>query len=217
MENETKMPMQILDLIERNNFNQLSDTEQKVVLEHITESEFEDLHEAYQNSRSYFAEDIEPSAKLKANLSKAFAEKYHKPSSVLQYRIEIWKIAAVVIPLLFAGLWTLNHKISAQQIASIVVHDTIVVQQKIQEVQHIIDTVIAWKEPAVKKSIHQPSTKNIIASNHIQDTNLRQRQQMLDIGIRTLQPEDLNRSLVPKNGKSMDEDELLKHFSFAGI
>lgn len=217
MENETKIPEQILDLIERNNFNQLSDAERKVVLAHITESEFEDLHEAYQNSRSYFAEDIEPSAKLKANLSKAFAEKHHKPASVLQYRIEIWKIAAVVIPLLFAGLWTLNHKISAQQIAGIVVHDTIVVQQKIQEVQHIIDTVIAWKEPSAKNAIHQPSATNIIASNHIQDTNLRQVHQRLDIGIRTLQPEDLNRSLVPKNGKSMDEDELLKHFSFAGI
>jgi hypothetical protein len=217
MENETKMPEQILDLIERSNFNQLSATERKAVLEHMTESGFEDMHEAYQNSRAYFAEDIEPSIKLKTNLSKAFAEKHYKPSSVLQYRIEIWKIAAVVIPLLFAGLWTLNHKISTQQIAGIVVHDTIVVQQKIQEVQHIIDTVIAWKEPAMKDAIHHPSATNIIASNHIQDTNLRQVQQGLNIGIRTLQPEDLDRSLVPKNGKSMEEDELLKHFSFAGI
>ncbi|MES2479124.1 MAG: hypothetical protein V4561_08555 [Bacteroidota bacterium] len=217
MEKETKMPMQILELIERSNFNQLSDIDRKSVLEHISESEYEELREAYHNGRSYFDEDVEPSAHVQSNLSRAFAEKHNKPTSVLKYRIEIWKIAAVLIPLLFAGLWTLNYRMSAQQIAGIVVHDTIVVQQKIKEVQHILDTVIAWKEPAVKKTIHQPSATNIIASNNIQDTNLRQVQQMLDIGIRTLQPEDLNRSLVPKNGKSMDEDELLKHFSFAGI
>lgn len=217
MENEINMPEQILDLMEQNSFNQLSDTEKKSVLEHISESEYETLHEAYQNSSSYFSENIEPSAKVKANLSKAFVEKHHKSASLLQYRIEIWKIAAVLIPLLFAGVWTLNHKISAQQIAGIVVHDTIVVQKKIKEVQHIIDTVIAWKEPAAKKSVVQTSPNNILASNHIQDTNLRQVQQMPDIGIRTLQPEDFNRSVAPKNGKSMDEDELLKHFSFAGI
>lgn len=217
MEKEIQIPEQILELLNQKSYQQLSEIERELVLAHLSESEYIELHQASAHSLSYFKDEIKPSEMVRLQLAKAFAEQHQKPVSVFHYRIEIWKIAAILIPLFFAGIWTFNRQLSAQQLAGIVVRDTIFVQQKIKDVQHIIDTVIEYRELAVKQKVKASRKQNIDAHYLAQDTNLYRLQQQLNIGIRTLQAEDLNKSLEPKNGKSMEQDELLKHFSFAKI
>jgi hypothetical protein len=216
MENEMNIPEEVIDLLQSKSFDQLSDTERILTLKHISEAAYAELYLASQNGFSYFKEDIEPSIKVRQNLSKAFAKKHLQPKSVFQYRIEVWKIAAVFVPLLFIMLWAMSNKMTAQQLATIVVRDTIMVQQKIKQVEYVIDTVVAYKYINIERDT-KASVAHFTASNHREDTNIHQLQQKLNIGIRTLQAEDLMQEMPNKNGKSMQEDELLKHFTFAGI
>lgn len=217
MKNLPNIPEELLAYLEQKSFEQLSESERSLVLKYFSETEYNDCHLACQQSQLYYNQDIQPSSKVKMNLKKVFSEKHSKSSSLLQYRIELWKIAAALIPIVFVGYLTLNHHFSSKQFQTLIVHDTIVLQQKVNIAQRIIDTLIQPKTTAQTKLRSSSKDKVVALIERDEDTSVFRLQQELNIGLGKLQPEELNENLRPKNGKSMEQDELLKQFSFAKI
>lgn len=217
MKNLTYIPEELLDNLEQKSFEQLSESERILVLKYFSQTEYNDCHLACQQSQLFYNQDIQPSSKVKMNLMKVFSEKHSKPSSLLQYRIELWKIAAALIPIVFVGYLTLNNHFSSKQFQTLIVHDTIVLQQKVNIAQRIIDTLIPPKTTAQTKLRNTSKGKVAAIIEKDEDTSVFRLQQEFNIGLGKLQIEEMNENLRPKNGKSMEQDELLKQFSFAKI
>lgn len=220
MKNEIALPEEIIELLGKKKFTSLSAGEQKMVLDVMPEMEYNELHAAQQNVGQYFDTDngLHPSAKLKQNLDMAFAQKHPKRKSILLQRVELWKVAAVFLLFFSASAFYLKQNSAAKTTAEILVHDTIFADKNIEVIKHIIDTVVEYKYAEANKEKVQKRTKiTVDITDENRDTARVWRVRNADIGIRTLQPEDLIKELPNNNGKSMQEDELVRTFGFARI
>ncbi len=219
MNNENLIPDEIINLVNSKTFTNLSAEEKTTVEKFVTAQEYDAMYEACQITKQHFDDGIQPSYRVKQNLDEAFKQKYQNKKSILLSTIELWKVAAIFLFLFATSLWYFKNNTSLGQSNNLLVHDTILVEKKNNIIQHIIDTVIAYKyvqETSKKKT--QLQIKNIIAnSDYRHDTASIKAAKDENIGIRTLQVEDLNKDLPNNNGKSMQEDDLVKRFSFAKI
>ena len=220
MKNENELPAEILELSGKKTFSLLSQTEQNMVLKFFTEKEYDELYLASRDAAQYFATDknVKPPLSLKQNLVMAFRQKHQHQNSVLRHTVALWKAAAVFL-LFFSGTCLYVSKSAPSQSASEkLVHDTVFVEKKIEQIKHIIDTVVEYRYAAANTNSARKKTKlNGEVSKDMHDTAFVGNGRSREIGIRGLQPEDLLKELPNKNGKSMQEDELLKRFSFAKI
>lgn len=219
MNNENLIPDEIMDLVHHKAFTNLSAEEKTLVETFVTAREYDELYQAAQMTTQYFKDAIAPSFRVKKNLDEAFQQKHRNKKSILLAPIELWKVAAVFLLFLGASLWYLKQNIAPDQPNNLLAHDTVFVEKKNDIIQHIIDTVIEYKyiQDASKEKA-KSRIKNVVAdNNHGQDTADIQPLKSEDIGIRTLQAEDLYKDLPNNNGKSMQEDELVKRFGFAKI
>lgn len=220
MKNETALPEEIIELLSKSNFAGLSSGEQQMVRSSMTEMAFNELYAAQYAATQYFEADrkLSPSASLKQNLDIAFRQRHPKRPSVLLQPVALWKVAAVFL-LLFSGTALyLNKNNFSNATETVFVHDTIFADKKIEVIRHIIDTVVAYQYAATATGKVQKRVKPALPANEEnRDTVRVWKARREDIGIRTLQPEDLIKDLPNRNGKSMQEDELVRTFGFARI
>jgi hypothetical protein len=219
MNNENMIPDEIINLVNTKAFANLSVEEKKMIEKFVTAQEYDAIHEANQITKQYFDDNMQPSYQVKQNLDDAFKQKFKNKKSILLSTLELWKVAAVVLFLFVSSLWYFKNNFVPRQSNNLLVHDTIFVEKKNNIIQHIIDTVIEYKyvQDASKKKTRLQIRNIVMNNDYRHDTASIKSAKDENIGIRTLRVEDLNKDLPNNNGKSMQEDDLVKRFNFAKI
>lgn len=227
---QTQIPTEILDLLSQKDFSALTAKESAFVLQHLSQTEYEVLHQSYQQTATYLqtSADIAPSDTILGNLQTQFDKKNSHKSFLLQ-PIPLWKAVAAVLLLAFVWMAQLYFSSTTSQSGQTVyvpVHDTVTV--KVAQVEKQIDTVIQYLQEVVtpKKNTTHTSTINnnkftesqlIVAQK---STPIAQQEaiaiQVLD-DVHTLNPADFDKALYKMNGKSREEDSLYKRFGFVSM
>lgn len=220
MKNESKLPVEIIEWSGSKSFASLSAVEQNFVKKFISEEEYNEVFNTQKEVALYYNEDktLNPSLNVKQKLDDAFRKKHAEPKSLWLQPVALWKVAAVFLVVFSASCLYLKKNAGSQSSTSLLVHDTIFVEKKIEAIKHILDTVVEYRYAGTLKESARKRSKAVFeAVDERKDTAILWRTRNENIGIRTLQPEDLIKELPNNNGKSMQEDELVKRFSYAKI
>lgn len=214
MKNEQAVPEQVIDLIQQKKFIDLSTAEKQMVMLYLSESEYDEMAEAYRIAlKNYKTDtDIIPSSLIKQNLDAAFAKKHSSKRPLLLRRVELWKAAAIFICLVSCSLWLMHNNFAKQHLPELVVHDTVYLEKNIRTVQHVRDTVTKHEYVNTPPQLHKGHKNIRNIKEHDTDSV-----PVTNAGIRTMQSEDLKKVQLYGNGKTMREDGLAKRFAYARI
>lgn len=224
---QTQIPTEILDLLSQKDFSALTAKERTLVLQHLSQAEYEVLHQSYQQTTTYLqtSADIRPSDAILGNLQTQFAKQNSRKSFLLQ-PIPFWKAFAAILLLAFVWMAQLYFTPATSQNTQTVyvpVHDTVTV--KVAQVEKQIDTVIQYLQefvPQKRTNIHKVANKTtenqqIAKQNVIQIAKQEALAIQLSDDVYTLNPADLDKALHKINGKSREEDSLYKRFGFVSM
>lgn len=219
MKKEEMMTEELLGLISDRKFAALDTTEQDSVLKQLSAQEYDELHETYASAQAAWRADRELRApvNVKSKLDQAFQKAYPEKVPFFARPVVVWKAAAVFLLLFGTSFICLKRSLKETQTVALMVRDTIFVKQPVELIKRLTDTVIEYRDAAVKEkksSIAQAVPGTYIAR---QDSNRIREADTEGIGIRTLQAGDLLKELNSNGGRTMKEDELLQQFSFTKI
>lgn len=228
---ENILPTNIIDLLEKKSFSDLTAVESQLVLKNMSQAEYESLYAVYQASKHYFHQESTdlPSEEISLKLNAVFAQKQaQKENNLLTYKIPFWKAAAILLVGWLCGAWMLSGKQTQQKdVVYVPVHDTVS-----QLITHI-DTVIEYVQEGVstlseplkhkQKEVIQPK-KYIITTPKPEDFYAQISQETLAFQPSPIQqelyrtrPEDIDNPSNKQKGKSRGEDSLSKRFGFVSM
>jgi hypothetical protein len=140
----------IYEFLERSDFNELSEEERSLVLEHITESEYQKMRNT-----------LEDTSLL---LSKYPADRNRRLSSgirkILTYPVELYKVAAVLIVL--TGIVYFSSQSQSTRHELLAAADTVYVVRNDTILIHMIDSVEKIRERIVYRDIPHPNLPDIL-------------------------------------------------------
>ncbi|HTN18629.1 MAG TPA: hypothetical protein VL092_13145 [Chitinophagaceae bacterium] len=219
MKKEGMITEELLGLISGRKFAALNTAEQDSVLTQLSPQEYDELHEAYASAQVGLGADRELRApvNVKRTLDQAFQKAYPKKVPIFARPVVVWKAAAIFLLLFGTSFICLKRSLKETQTVALMVRDTIFVKQPVELIKRLTDTVIEYRDAAVKekkRSLARTVPADFMAR---QDSNRIREIEGEGIGIRTLQAGDLLKELNSNGGRTMKEDELVQQFSFTKI
>jgi hypothetical protein len=190
------IPESVLNLIEECSFDELTDSNQKLVLLYMNEAEYNSLHRTALILRQSAPALPETNVKQKDELLTHFVTHHTKQSTVWSTPIQLWKAASIIL-LLGAG-WLIHWQTYQQQKVSYITQlDTVYLEKEVSVKVH--DTVYYKEEPGISytSTTRSRPTKQTDQLHHTQPAEI--------------QPEHKRRGISAK------DDSLIQSFTFVTL
>lgn len=209
--NFEKIPAHIFDWIEVQAFEQLSTSQQALVLNFFTKEDYNQMHQTALELKAASGADRNLRNESRKNAVMAHFDNIHPVVKVMPLNTRlamVWQAAAILLFLLsgwlFYQLFDLKNESGLQQVANV---DTVYVDKEVKSDPEIIrDTIYLYKQTSSKSHEEIVATANGMVSTATDELN--------DIGIITM--EDVETISEPK-GTSMRDDSLLNRFNFYSL
>lgn len=206
MTNKANIPTEIMDWIHTTSFDNLTSTQQILVLQYFSQEEYTTMVEALQVLQQLSITSSKQ--RIKSNLLVHFSEKYPQQRSYhwINKSVSMWKAAAVLIVLFGVGYF--NYSTRLKQLADTInrIHDTVYVERLVQgETIKVVDTVYADK-PMQKPN---KGLKTILQPEHHVPL------QQTDINIQSIKSIDAPANQTKRN--SISDDTLISNYRFTTL
>lgn len=206
------IPSAIFDLVATKPFDELTETEKKLVLSHITELDYNELHEGALITNSIvFTEGISEDNKERKELVLNSFKRKNTKLNVLHTPIALWKVAASFLITTACMYWYFNSKNVVNKNAYLTLADTVYIEKQIQG-PTVFDTVyLPLEKNAVTKLVSKSGlTKSVATKQHDYET-------VANTGLNRLSVSDLENNINSKKGKNIKEDSLISNLGFATL
>ncbi len=206
------IPSAIFDLVATKPFDELTETEKKLVLSHITELDYNELHEgALIINNIVFTEGVIDENKERKELVLNSFKRKNRKLNVLQTPIALWKVAASFLITTACMYWYFNSKNVVNKNAYLTLADTVYIEKQIQG-PTVFDTIyLPLEKNAVTKLVSKSGlTKSVATKQHDYET-------VANTGLNRLSISDLEKNINSKKGKNIKEDTLISNLGFATL
>ncbi len=207
------IPSIIFDLLGKKPFEQLTEQEKTLMLQHLNEAEYEELRNATLLSHSFKIneEKLPANNKQKDLLMSRFRQK-NKNVALIYRPIVLWKVAASFLLILGICYFYVSLKNMNTNIQYLSQVDTIYID-KIVPAEKIFDTIYLNQIPKIRGGKKQArevndesemtNSENIVIENNS--------------GLNALSISDYDNPINNKKGKSIKEDSLISAFGFVTL
>lgn len=210
MTNIENIPEVIFDWIKITAYNKLNKEQQNLVIQFLTEKEYDELYcasQAFKSKPEAYLIDVEKSKKF---LSEKF-DTYHSSAKIISlpvHQFVLWHVAAALVSIMLGWyLFSFNILFHDSQKKEIVKLDTVYIQKEILSQPLLIhDTFIVYK----KLEINQTKSKETFI----------QKNQLMQTSISTMPVMNLNEldfEMHSQRNNSMNDDSLVKKFGFVSL
>ena len=211
MNEMNQIPNEIFNLVESKAWSALDDNEKAVVLKHLNMEEYNNLHEIFMSTVALNEREqhLNLPATIKENLDKAFKKQHQK-----NMMIPLWQAAAVFLMMMGGFAYYFFHHSAIEKVIVNTIHDTLYVPQLVSTEIKKTDTVIVYRYVNSNQSGNNKNSQfneqaNVKEINNVMAMPVSQ--------IRTLNEEEIKRSIKNAKNKSMLEDTLYHKIGYASI
>ncbi len=204
-----QIPNELFNLVESKPWSALNENEKTLVLNHISKEEYNNLHDMFLSTIALNQAEHQLMLPLsvKEHLDKTFKKQHQK-----NIMIPLWQAAAVFVMMLGGFIYYSINSNSIEKVIVNTLRDTVYVPQIVSSEVKKTDTVIVYRyvnTNKYNKTLQQSMQSKEDKSNDAVALPVSQ--------IRTLNHEEIKRTLKNIKNKSMLEDSLYQKIGYASI
>ncbi len=221
--NIENLPNEIFDWIELGAFKNLSRTQKNLVLEYMSQKEYDEMHEGFQQVHIQGASKTEINiTKHHAHIMQAWDQQYEQKSTQFQITtVWLWKAAAILFAI---STLLLGYKNYSNQIQShvLVKHDTLFIEKAMQAPLQLAYDTMAKLLPSKAQNntiAAQVPLRNTYKRTHKLVSNMLEKKQTASNApeLHIVNLSTINRIENQTRHTSKKDDSLEKNFKFASL